>query len=144
LRQRAGLAGEEQRPQPAGQLVVAFQDGAGDLERFAWSALGGGVHAGVLQGHELDGPVAGQAGEVQRFLVHAAGQVVRLGIVGKPAHDLGQLPGGRLQVPLQLGIVGSRAELVVKRPEEPGGEADEVRAAEPVVKRDDLVNVAPD
>ena len=59
-----------------------------------WSAslglsLGGGMHARILERQKLDGFVAGQAGEVQRFLVHTAAEVVRFGIVGEPSDDFG-------------------------------------------------------
>jgi hypothetical protein len=56
------------------------------------------VHARILQRQQLDRPVAGQAREIQRLLVHPPGQVVRLGVVGKPAHHLGQLARGGVQV----------------------------------------------
>jgi len=89
LRQRACLPREEQGLKPRGQPVVSFKHRTGDLERFLWPSLGRGVHARVLECQKLNGFIACEAGEIQRFLIHPASEVVRLGVVCQPADDFG-------------------------------------------------------
>ena len=81
LRQRACLPGEEQGLEPRGQPVVSFKNRTGNLERFLRPPLGRGMHTRILECQKLNGFIAGQAREIQRFLIHPASKVMRLGII---------------------------------------------------------------
>src|ERR1700738_4785504 len=81
LRQRACLPREEQGLKPRGQPVVSVKNRTGNLKCLLWPPLGRGMHARILEGQKLNGFITCQTREIQRFLIHPASEVVRLGIV---------------------------------------------------------------
>src|SRR5208282_6081447 len=99
-------------------------------------------HTRILQSQKLNSPVTREAREVQRLLIHPASEVVRLSVVRKPADNFGQLSRCGLQFTFKPRIVGSRAKLIVNSTEKSCRHPDQVRAAEPVVKRHDLPDMA--
>jgi hypothetical protein len=99
------------------------------------------VHACVLEREQLHAPVASQATEVERLVVHAPHLVSLIRIIEQPSGDFGQLPRGGLQVTFNAWLIGT--ELLVHRTEELYGQGSQVGAAEVPIQRDNVPGVLP-